>query len=216
MTAMKMYADTPTRRTRQVVADLLVLGWVVFWVWAGWSVHETTQELARPAERTRAAAVGLGGSLRDTADSLGNIPLIGDTASRPLDEAAGHSDEIAAASSRGIDAVNGLALKLGLVVALAPVIVVFGFYLPPRIEFVRNATAGQRFVDSTADMDLFAMRALAHQPLHVLARISPDPAGAWRARDPQVVTMLAALEMRDVGLAPPRPATGPPYTPPAH
>ena len=47
------------------------------------------------------------------------------------------------------------------------------------------------------------MRALANQPLHLLARISPDPAGAWRARDPQVVAQLAALEMHDVGLRPP-------------
>jgi len=200
---MKMYADTPARRTRQIVADLLVLGWIVFWCWAGWSVHETTQELARPAERTQAAAAGLSSSLGETADSLGGIPLIGSSAARPLDEASGYADELAAASSRGIDAVNGLALKLGLAVALTPVLIVLFFYLPPRLTFVRNATAGQQFVDSTHDLDLFAIRALANQPLHLLARISPDPAGAWRARDPRVVAQLAALEMHDVGLRPP-------------
>ena len=201
---MKMYADSPARRTRQIVADLLVVLWLVFWVWAGWSVHETTQELARPAERTQSAAAGLSASLGDTADSLGDIPLIGSSASRPLDEASAYADELAAASGRGIDAVNGLALKLGLAVALTPILIVLFFYLPPRITFVRNATAGQQFVDSTHDLDLFAMRALTHQPLHVLARISADPAGAWRARDPQVVAQLAALEMHDVGLRPPR------------
>ena len=200
---MKMYADTPARRTRQLVADLLVLLWAVFWCWAGWSVHETTQELARPAERTQAAATGLSTSLSDTGDSLGDIPLIGSSASQPLDEAAGYADELAAASGRGIEAVNGLALRLGLAIALTPVLIVLFFYLPPRIAIVRNATAGQRFVDSTEDLDLFAMRALANQPLHLLARISPDPAGAWRAKDPVVVTQLAALEMHDVGLRPP-------------
>jgi len=200
---MKMYADTPARRTRQLVADLLVLLWAVFWCWAGWSVHETTQELARPAERTQAAATGLSTSLSDTGDSLGDIPLIGSSASQPLDEAAGYADELAAASGRGIEAVNGLALRLGLAIALTPVLIVLFFYLPPRIAFVRNATAGQRFVDSTEDLDLFAMRALANQPLHLLARISHDPAGAWRAKDPVVVTQLAALEMHDVGLRPP-------------
>jgi hypothetical protein len=212
MTGMKMYADTPARRTRQLVADLLVVLWVVFWVWAGWSVHETTQELARPAARTQAAAAGLSTSLSDTGDSLGNIPLIGSSASQPLDEAAGFADELAAASGRGIDAVNGLALRLGLVIALTPILIVLFFYLPPRITFVRNATAGQRFVDSTEDLDLFAMRALANQPLHLLARISPDPAGAWRAKDPEVVARLAALEMHDVGLRPPPWLAGGPGT----
>ncbi|MET1058877.1 MAG: hypothetical protein ABWX84_04740, partial [Nocardioides sp.] len=200
---MKMYADSPARRTRQIVADLLVVLWLVFWVWAGWWVHEGVQELARPAERTQSAATGLATSLRDTGDSLGGIPLIGDTAARPLDEAAGHAEDLAESSARGVDTINSLALKLGLGVAIAPMLIAFAIYLPARVTFIRNATAGQQFVDSTHDLDLFAMRALANQPLHLLARISPDPAGGWRARDPWVVAQLAALEMRDVGLRPP-------------
>jgi hypothetical protein len=42
--------------------------------------------------------------------------------------------------------------------------------------------------------------------MHLLARISDDPAGAWRNRDATVVTALAALELRDCGLSLP-PAT---------
>ena len=33
-------------------------------------------------------------------------------------------------------------------------------------------------------------------------QVSDDPAGAWRARDPEVVRRLAALELADVGLRP--------------
>jgi hypothetical protein len=207
---MKMYADSPARRTRQITADLLVVLWLVFWIWAGWWVHEGVQELARPAERTQSAATGLAGSLHDTGDSLGGIPLIGDAAATPLDEAAGYAEEFAASSARGVDSINSLALKLGLGVAIAPVLIGFAIYLPGRLAFIRNATAGQQFVDTTHDLDLFAIRALANQPLHLLARISPDPAGAWRARDPQVVAQLAALEMRDVGLRVPPWLTGGP------
>jgi len=36
----------------------------------------------------------------------------------------------------------------------------------------------------------------------VLARVSDDPAGAWRRRDPDVVRRLAALELADAGLRP--------------
>ena len=75
-------------------------------------------------------------------------------------------------------------------------------YLPLRWRFVREATAGQRFVDSGSDLDLFALRAMANQPLHRLARISDDPVRAWRDGDPDVVRALAVLELRDVGLPP--------------
>ncbi len=77
-------------------------------------------------------------------------------------------------------------------------------WVPIRIGFVRRATAAQRFVDANEDLDLFALRAMARQPLHVLARITDDPAGAWRRQDDQpVINALAALELREEGLKPP-------------
>jgi hypothetical protein len=71
------------------------------------------------------------------------------------------------------------------------------------VRFAREATAAQRFVDSSADLDLFALRAMANQPMHRLARVSDDPVAAWRAGDPEVVRALALLELRDAGLAAP-------------
>jgi hypothetical protein len=82
------------------------------------------------------------------------------------------------------------------------------------VRFARRATAGRRLVDSAADLDLFALRALAHQPLHRLAAVSDDPARAWRDRDRDVVVRLAALELRDAGLAPDRLPEGPEPRPP--
>ena len=80
-------------------------------------------------------------------------------------------------------AVETLAFWLALAVALIPILIALAVYVPPRVRFVRRAGAGRRFLDSAADLDLFALRAMTHQPLHVLARVSPDPAGAWRLRD---------------------------------
>ena len=85
---------------------------------------------------------------------------------------------------------------------IAPVLVT---WLPVRVRFARRAGAAQRFLDSGADLDLFALRAMAHQPLHVLARITDDPAGAWRRADEPVVRRLAELELRAVGMRPPKP-----------
>jgi hypothetical protein len=44
---------------------------------------------------------------------------------------------------------------------------------------------------------------MTNQPLHVLARVSDDPAGGWRDRDPDVVQRLAELELKDCGLRAP-------------
>ena len=79
-----------------------------------------------------------------------------------------------------VAAAERLALLLGLSVALIPILIVSAIHLPIRWRFVREATAGAKFIDASEDLDLFAVRALANQPMHVLGRVSDDPAGAWR------------------------------------
>lgn len=201
---MKLFADAPLRRTLQVTADLLFVVWLVAWVWAGNAVHDGTLELAGPARQTDSAATSMAENLRDAGERLGGTPLVGDQLAVPFDKAAQASDGLASAGRDTVDAVERLALLLGVSVALIPILIVSAIHLPIRWRFVREATAGARFVDAHEDLDLFALRALAHQPMHVLARVSDDPAGAWRDRDPEVVRALAALELADVGLRPPR------------
>ncbi|KRE92648.1 hypothetical protein ASG76_16960 [Nocardioides sp. Soil774] len=204
---MKLFADTPLRRTLQVIADLLFVAWLVLWVWIGSAVHDGTMELAAPARQTDSSATAMADQLRDAGGRLGDAPLVGDELAVPFDKAADASDGIAAAGRDTVDAVERLALLLGLSVALIPIMIVSAIHLPRRWRFVREATAGARFIDAQEDLDLFALRALANQPMRVLARVSDDPAGAWRARDPEVVRRLAELELADVGL---RPRTWPP------
>ena len=73
-------------------------------------------------------------------------------------------------------------------------------WLPRRIRFYRLAKAAQHFLDEGADLDLFALRAMATQPMHVLAGISRDPVAAWRAGDRSVIDRLAEVELRRSGL----------------
>ena len=56
---MKLYADTPARRTGQVVVDLFVLAWVVLWVRAAMAVHDATLRLAAPGRQLESAGTGL-------------------------------------------------------------------------------------------------------------------------------------------------------------
>ncbi len=53
MARVNLYAQTPGRRARQLIGDLLVLGWVVLWVRAGLWVHEVVGRLAAPDARSR-------------------------------------------------------------------------------------------------------------------------------------------------------------------
>ncbi len=200
---MKLYADSPARRTRQQVGDLLLVVWVIAWVLLARAVHAATMLLAEPGEEIESASSGLADRLRDAGSTVSETPLIGDRLRGPFDGAGDAADRLAAAGTSQVDAVEQVALWLSLTIGAVPILVMLAIYLPLRWRFVREATAAQRFIDAAADLDLFALRALARQPMHRLAAISEDPAGAWRAQDPGVLRQLAVLELRDVGLTPP-------------
>ena len=200
---MKLYADAPVRRTRQLVADLLFVLWLVGWVWIGHVVQHGTAQLAGIGRQTDASATSLSSGLTSAGDSLRGLPIVGDGVSAPFDQMSEASRSLAAAGRSQVTAVDRLSWVLGVSIAAIPVLTVGVFFLPARWRFVREATAAARFVDAAEDLDLFALRALTRQPMHVLARVTDDPAGAWRERDPQVVHALATLELRDCGLEPP-------------
>ena len=200
---MKFYADTSVRRSLQIAGDLALVAWIWVWVVIAQKVHGATLELATPGRRIDASAGDLASRLRDAGRTVSDIPLVGEGASKPFDGAGDAANGLAQAGQQQAAAVESLAQWLALAVALIPILVLLCFYLPQRIAFVRRATAGQRFLDSGADLDLFALRAMAHQPLHVLARIDPDPAGAWRRGVAEVIDQLAGLELRSAGLRSP-------------
>lgn len=200
---MKLYADAPVRRTRQVLADALFLLWLVGWVWVGHVVQHGTAQLAGVGQQTDESATSLASGLTNAGDSLRDLPVVGGGVAEPFDEMSSASEALAAAGRSQVTAVHRLSWVLGISIATIPILTVGVFFVPVRWRFAREATAGARFIDAAEDLDLFALRALARQPMHVLARVSDDPAGAWRARDPEIVTALAALELRDCGLTVP-------------
>ena len=201
---MKLYADTPVRRTRQLFADVLVLLWVATWVWAARQVHDTVALLTTPANSLTAAGDSVHGALTGAGDQAARIPVVGEDFASWLERAAGSGTSLRAAGTSMASTVEAVALWLALVTALVPIVIVAGVWLWVRVRFVRSATTAQRFIDSSDDLDLFALRALANQPLTALAGISDDPAGAWRRGEPEVVRALATLALHDEGLRPPR------------
>jgi hypothetical protein len=201
--AMKLYADLPARRAVQLTGDALLVLWVLSSILFARLVHDAVMLLAEPGEEVNQASAGLAARFREAGSAVDGAPLIGDELRAPFDGAGEAADRLAVAGLDQVEAVEQVAFWLALVLAVIPIALALGIHLPRRMAFARDASAGQRFVDATEDLDLFALRALANQPLHRLARISDDPAGAWRRREPQTVLELARLELSEVGLRPP-------------
>jgi hypothetical protein len=201
---MKLYADLHARRTRQLLGDVLVLLWIGLWAWLGRQVYNVVLTLQTPANSLTDAGHSVNGALTGAGDNAGQLPLVGDSLKQWLDKAAGAGTTISDAGTSMSDTVGKLALVLGLMAALVPIVSVGWVWLWLRIRFIREASSAQRFIDAQEDLDLFALRAMATQPMKALAAISDDPAGAWRRQDPDVIRQLAVLELREQGLRPPR------------
>ncbi len=196
---MKIYADAPVRRGRQLLTDGVVVLWVVLWVQLGRVVFHAVDALAAPGRALQSAGGGLSRSLGDAAGRARELPLVGSPLAGPLSAAARAADDVAGAGAAQQTAVAHLALVLGLVVALLPIALMLLRWLPQRVSWVRTATAAARSRDHL-DEDLLALRALAHRPLWELQRIDPRPGAAYAGGDRTVVARLARLELDALGL----------------
>ena len=198
---MTWYSEIPARRTRQIAGDIWLVAWSALWIWAAVRLYDLVMNLAAPGLAVSSSATDLAGRFDEAGSALGGVPLVGGALQAPFDGMGGAAIAIADAGQASADAVGLLARFLAIALAVLGIASWAMVWVPIRIAFIRRATAARRFLDATEDLDLFALRAMARQPLHLLARISDDPAGAWRRGDQRVIGELAALELRAEGLA---------------
>ncbi len=190
----------PVRRTVQVVMDLVVLGWVVGWFLAARAVRGVVAALAEPFHDLGDTAERIADSVDGASAQLGEVPLVGEQLSAPFQPVSEALRDVTAQTSAQAQVVLDTADLLFWVVWAIPTLTVALLYLPARIRRAREAAAARGFVDGMADLDLFALRAMARAPMAELARIDPDPVAAWRARDQHTIRQLADLELRRVGI----------------
>jgi hypothetical protein len=202
---VRLYAELPATRARQLLGDGLVLAWSGFWLWAGVRLHELVVALAVPGERLEGAGRGLAASLGRAGRAAADLPLAGEVLAAPLTTARDAARAVAAAGQAQQDAVARLAFWLGLLVVVLPVGWALARWVPGRLRWMRDVRAISRLC-AGGGLELLAWRALANRPLPVLARAGvADPAAALRAGDPAAVARLAALEVTAVGLRLPPP-----------
>ena len=190
----------PTRRAVHLVGDLVLIGWTLLWLFVAGIVRAGIKALAAPAVELGKGTTSLANTVEDAARSLGDVQFVGDQLAAPFRPIADSLRDIASQSSAQVAAVEQAALLAAVVVFLAPTLTVALLYLPPRIRRARESAAARAYIDDQADLDLFALRAMAKAPMTKIAGITNDPVGAWRSADAATIMKLANLELRRVGI----------------
>jgi hypothetical protein len=196
---VKLYAETARLRARQLLGDLGVVAWVALWVAAGIALYRLVEQLAVPGRTLEQAGDTFVGDIGAIQERVGRIPAVGDDLEEPFGRLGGVGRTLAEAGVTQQEVVHQLALWLGVVVAAVPVVALLLVWLPRRLAWAREAGAASRLRLGGANLELFAIRAVANRSLRELHRVTPDPAGALRAGE---FDALAEVELRALGLRP--------------
>ncbi len=197
---MKIYAELPQRRLRQLLADALVIAWISAGIWIADWIRDRAASLAEAGRTLEQTGTDLSDRFADAGDQARKAPGVGRIIAAPFESGADAADALVRAGQTYQDAIEGVGTVLAAVVLVVTLFVVLVGWLPPRARWIRRASAATRLRAEPAGRDLLALRALTSQPLRRLRRVADDPAGGWRAGDPAALEALAALELSSVGL----------------
>ncbi|MET8096614.1 hypothetical protein ABZV29_09070 [Streptomyces sp. NPDC005236] len=201
---MRLYAQTPARRSRQVVADLIAVALIAAAVKFALVVHHAIMLLAEPGRQAQDAGDSLAGGLNDAGNAASKVPLVGSSLKKPLRSAADAATGLSDAGQSLEDLVGRVALLATIALIFLSVAFVLALWLPPRVRWIRRSATTSRLLDAPGGADLLALRALTG-PQRDLAAIPVPPGGladAWRRGDQQVITDLSRLTLRQAGLRP--------------
>lgn len=204
---MRLYADRPDSRARQVAADLGLLAWLVLWVLLARVVHRAVLVLADPGNAVADLGRSISDTMGDAAGAADDVPVVGDDLAKPLGALGDAGGAVTGAGEGAADAVHTLATVLAVVLVVLPVGWLLLRWLPWRLGWLREARAADRLLrhgaDGLPDLELLAARAMATAPLPQLARLPAGTGAGWRAGDPAALHALAGLELKRLGLQAP-------------
>lgn len=202
---MAWYARGP-ERGRQIVTDVLIVLWCIGWGAVGRFVHGVIDRMGGPARASARMMQDMVDQLESLSRLAGRVPGVGEELGAPFRMLARALQDLVMQANAQAAETGTTASVVGTLFFVVPVLVALLWWLPRRLSFARKATVTQPLVDEPADLDLFALRAMANVDLAELNRVSADPVAAWRAGDQEVIRQLAELEFARLGLDPePRP-----------
>ncbi|WP_353944909.1 hypothetical protein ABII15_27235 [Streptomyces sp. HUAS MG91] len=201
---MRLYAQTPARRSRQLLADLIALFLIVLTVKFALAVRDAILTLAEPGRQAQSAGDSLASHLNDAGDAASKVPLVGDSLKKPLQSAGEAGTSLSDAGQSLQDTVGQLADLTTLALIVLPTVLILLVWLVPRLLWIRRSASTRRLLDSPGGADLLALRALTgpRRPLAALPQPAGGLADGWRRGDPDVVADLSTLMLRRAGLRP--------------
>ncbi|PRY42211.1 hypothetical protein [Umezawaea tangerina] len=196
---MKWYADGATRFVRQVVADLLAVGWVWFWVWFALNARDGVLSARAPGDGLVDAGGRVHDAFADAAGSAGRVPIVGGDLAGALGKGTDAGTTLANVGHAQIEAVETVALWVTVGLIAVPVMFLLITWLPLRVRFARRAYAARQ-LSASGRTDLLALHALNTMSLGQLARFDDDPVDGWRRGDPEVIAVLASRRLGRLGV----------------
>ena len=183
--------------------DRLAVFWVALWLLVGAAAAVTIWQIADIGDTISSS----GDSLQTAGKAISGfagVPLIGDDAAKLGSQVTTTSADVSSSGQDVKSQLRRLAVLLGVVITLMPILPILGLYVPDRLARRRELgeiDAALRREEDRAQVDgLLAQRALEYLSFADLAAVSPDP----RADIARGETRgLADAELRRLGLVRP-------------
>ena len=203
---IKIWSELPVARTKEQVADVATLLWVLFWGSIVWQLFQFLASFAEAGRTIRSGGEQMVQSGRDLGDSLAGVPLVGSQLSDIARSAfAAPGEPLSEFGSQLEQFILVVSVVLALLLALVTLVPWLNRYLPwrwKRLRRVRAARRAIRTVPRAVDASIeriLAMRAVSRLDYSTLLGYTPDPLGDWaNGRHDR----LARAELASVGLRP--------------
>ena len=203
---IKLWSELPGARSKEVVADVATLVWVLFWGNIVWQLFRLLAAFAEGGRVMRSGGQTMVQSGRDLGDQLEGVPLVGtqlgDTARDLFADVGRPLSDFGTQLELFILIVAGVIALLLALVTIGPWL---SRYLPwrwGRLRRVRSAHRAIRRAPDLGDADIeraLAMRAVTRLDYSALLEYTPDPLGDWVSGRHD---RLARAELASVGLRP--------------
>lgn len=197
---MKLYSDFGPRRSRQVLADVIFISFIIGWALLGVAVYVLISGLATFGKQMEDAGATFRAKMTEIGDNLEAVVVLPDGIRAPFDGASDAGGALEAAGQSQQELIGVLSITLGMGVALLPILMIVTVWLATRGRFVRRAGHAKALIRAGAGIDLLALRALTNQKIATIAKVNVDAMGAWRRGDDDVMWKLAALELESSGI----------------
>src|SRR4051794_30643802 len=110
--SMRLYAQRPDLRLRQILGDAGLVAWTVVWVLVARAAHAAVLVLAEPGAAVEDLGRSVARNMESAAETAGRIPVAGDELAKPFQALGDAGDSVGGAGQAAQDAVGTLATIL--------------------------------------------------------------------------------------------------------